>query len=87
MTKVHGKRYAYKFDFHGLMLACQAQAGVTLESTGPRRGPSLAAGNCHQYHSHLLSSGPTSSLHSQALPTQPSPPHYCWPCRFSSPTT
>ncbi|KAG8239380.1 hypothetical protein J437_LFUL015654 [Ladona fulva] len=26
MTKVHGKRYAYKFDFHGLMQACQAQA-------------------------------------------------------------
>ncbi|KAG8321758.1 hypothetical protein J6590_040013 [Homalodisca vitripennis] len=25
MTKVHGKRYAYKFDFHGLMAACQAQ--------------------------------------------------------------
>lgn len=22
MTKVHGKRYAYKFDFHGLMTAC-----------------------------------------------------------------
>ncbi|KAJ8939516.1 hypothetical protein NQ318_022234 [Aromia moschata] len=26
MSKVHGKRYAYKFDFHGLMAACQAQA-------------------------------------------------------------
>ncbi|CAA9998672.1 unnamed protein product [Nesidiocoris tenuis] len=26
MKKVHGKRYAYKFDFHGLMAACQAQA-------------------------------------------------------------
>ncbi|XP_036342436.1 DNA-binding protein D-ETS-6-like [Rhagoletis pomonella] len=25
MTKVHGKRYAYKFDFRGLMAACQAQ--------------------------------------------------------------
>ncbi|XP_043472270.1 DNA-binding protein D-ETS-6-like [Leptopilina heterotoma] len=84
MTKVHGKRYAYKFDFHGLMLACQAQAGVTLESTGTRRGPSSAS-NCHQYHSHLLSSGPTSQ-HSQALPSQPPPPHYCWPYRFSSPT-
>ncbi|XP_008480661.1 protein FEV-like, partial [Diaphorina citri] len=24
MTKVHGKRYAYRFDFQGLMLACQA---------------------------------------------------------------
>ncbi|RZF39626.1 hypothetical protein LSTR_LSTR001147 [Laodelphax striatellus] len=26
MTKVHGKRYAYKFDFRGLMAACQAQS-------------------------------------------------------------
>ena len=25
MTKVHGKRYAYKFDFHALMQACQSQ--------------------------------------------------------------
>ena len=25
MTKVHGKRYAYKFDFHALMQACQTQ--------------------------------------------------------------
>ena len=27
MTKVHGKRYAYKFDFHALMQACQTQVG------------------------------------------------------------
>ncbi|XP_035690391.1 Friend leukemia integration 1 transcription factor-like isoform X1 [Branchiostoma floridae] len=27
MTKVHGKRYAYKFDFHGLAQAAQAAAG------------------------------------------------------------
>lgn len=33
MTKVHGKRYAYKFDFHGLMAACQAQAQGTDPTT------------------------------------------------------
>lgn len=33
MTKVHGKRYAYKFDFHGLMDACRAQAQLG-EPTG-----------------------------------------------------
>ncbi|XP_058977351.1 DNA-binding protein D-ETS-6 isoform X2 [Musca domestica] len=34
MTKVHGKRYAYKFDFHGLMIACQSQAqGCDASST------------------------------------------------------
>uniref|UniRef100_A0A8D0EHG4 ETS domain-containing protein n=1 Tax=Strix occidentalis caurina TaxID=311401 RepID=A0A8D0EHG4_STROC len=26
MTKVHGKRYAYKFDFHGLAQVCQPAA-------------------------------------------------------------
>ena len=26
MTKVHGKRYAYKFDYHALMQACQTQS-------------------------------------------------------------
>ncbi|XP_001844046.2 DNA-binding protein D-ETS-6 [Culex quinquefasciatus] len=33
MTKVHGKRYAYKFDFHGLMDACRTQAQLA-EPTG-----------------------------------------------------
>ncbi|XP_050299247.1 Friend leukemia integration 1 transcription factor-like isoform X2 [Anthonomus grandis grandis] len=28
MSKIHGKRYAYKFDFHGLMMACQSQVQV-----------------------------------------------------------
>ncbi|XP_011310389.1 DNA-binding protein D-ETS-6-like [Fopius arisanus] len=46
MTKVHGKRYAYKFDFHGLMLACQAQAGITIESSTGLRG------SCTSHH-HL----------------------------------
>uniref|UniRef100_A0A669PG69 ETS domain-containing protein n=1 Tax=Phasianus colchicus TaxID=9054 RepID=A0A669PG69_PHACC len=27
MTKVHGKRYAYKFDFHGLAQVCQPVLG------------------------------------------------------------
>lgn len=81
MTKVHGKRYAYKFDFHGLMMACQTQAGVTLEPTGSGRG--AGSSNCHQHHSHhLFPNGPTS--HSQPPPP---PPHYCWPYhRFSSPS-
>ncbi|XP_066591455.1 DNA-binding protein D-ETS-6-like [Prorops nasuta] len=66
MTKVHGKRYAYKFDFHGLMMACQAQAGVTLDpSTSTSRGSVSGGGgggggggcsgngsNCHPHHSH-----------------------------------
>ncbi|XP_053692519.1 LOW QUALITY PROTEIN: DNA-binding protein D-ETS-6 [Sabethes cyaneus] len=40
MTKVHGKRYAYKFDFHGLMAACQAQAQLNEPSTSGMISPS-----------------------------------------------
>ncbi|XP_060872438.1 DNA-binding protein D-ETS-6-like [Metopolophium dirhodum] len=43
MTKVHGKRYAYKFDFHGLMTAChQSQPQMPAAQSGPQvaAGPS-----------------------------------------------
>ncbi|XP_040576736.1 transcriptional regulator ERG homolog [Lepeophtheirus salmonis] len=33
MTKVHGKRYAYKFDFHSLMQACHNQGHETAASS------------------------------------------------------
>ena len=29
LTKIPGKRYAYKFDFHALTLACRAQQSPT----------------------------------------------------------
>ncbi|XP_043525208.1 DNA-binding protein D-ETS-6-like isoform X1 [Frieseomelitta varia] len=91
MTKVHGKRYAYKFDFHGLMMACQTQAGVTLEGSPANRG---TGANCHPHHSHhthhLYPTGPSSSQHPSAPPPPPPPPpppHYCWPYhRYSPPT-
>lgn len=37
MSKVAGKRYAYRFDFHGLMAACQqqAQSSATSAVTDP----------------------------------------------------
>lgn len=84
MTKVHGKRYAYKFDFHGLMMACQTQAGITLEMS-----PSSRGANCHSHHSHhLYPTGPSSSSVS-APPPPPAPPphpsHYCWPYHRYSP--
>ncbi|XP_053995377.1 transcriptional regulator ERG homolog [Hylaeus anthracinus] len=72
MTKVHGKRYAYKFDFHGLMMACQAQAGVTLETSPSSRAPPGSQ------HPTVTPQGP---------PPPPPPPHYCWPYhRYSPPT-
>lgn len=44
MTKVHGKRYAYKFDFHGLMTAChQSQPQMPpSQPQAPVAGPSSA---------------------------------------------
>lgn len=89
MTKVHGKRYAYKFDFHGLMMACQTQAGITLEMSPSSRG---TGANCHPHHSHhnhhLYPTGPSSSSVS-APPPPPAPPphpsHYCWPYHRYSP--
>lgn len=44
MTKVHGKRYAYKFDFHGLMAACHSQA----------QGCDASNSMIPKYHPHLL---------------------------------
>uniref|UniRef100_A0AC34Q2C4 ETS domain-containing protein n=1 Tax=Panagrolaimus sp. JU765 TaxID=591449 RepID=A0AC34Q2C4_9BILA len=35
MTKVHGKRYAYKFDFQGLAQACQTTASSSSSCTTP----------------------------------------------------
>ncbi|KAL0267067.1 UNVERIFIED_CONTAM: hypothetical protein PYX00_009434 [Menopon gallinae] len=49
MTKVHGKRYAYKFDFHGLMLACQAQA------QGTSGDPTMTYAKYHTHQAELSS--------------------------------
>ncbi|XP_053675337.1 DNA-binding protein D-ETS-6-like [Anopheles nili] len=57
MTKVQGKRYTYKFDFHGLMAACQAQAQLT--DTG---GSASLLSGCGSYGSSPGSS--TSSMKS-----------------------
>ncbi|XP_014610225.1 PREDICTED: DNA-binding protein D-ETS-6-like [Polistes canadensis] len=94
MTKVHGKRYAYKFDFHGLMIACQAQAGISMEPPVSSRG---TGPNCHPHHTHhahhLYSTGSTTGTQHHSipppppLPPPPPPPHYCWPYhRYSPPT-
>ncbi|XP_035908820.1 ETS domain-containing transcription factor ets-5-like isoform X2 [Anopheles stephensi] len=65
MTKVQGKRYTYKFDFHGLMAACQAQAQLT--DTGTSSANILSA--CSSYGSSPAST--TSS--SMKSPTNASP--------------
>uniref|UniRef100_A0A182T5W5 ETS domain-containing protein n=1 Tax=Anopheles maculatus TaxID=74869 RepID=A0A182T5W5_9DIPT len=64
MTKVQGKRYTYKFDFHGLMAACQAQAQLT--DTGTSSASILSA--CGSY-----GSSPASTTSSMKSPTSSSP--------------
>lgn len=65
MTKVHGKRYAYKFDFHGLMAACQQQA----QGTDPTASMISAAN--YKYH-HSLSCDLTGQTQATSA-HQPSP--------------
>lgn len=62
MTKVHGKRYAYKFDFQGLMLACQQQA-----QGGDPTASMLSAAN---YNRHSISGD--LSVSTQAMYSVPS---------------
>ncbi|KAG5887750.1 hypothetical protein JTB14_016102 [Gonioctena quinquepunctata] len=63
MSKVHGKRYAYKFDFHGLMAACQAQA----------QGQGDVMSTYHKYQPHQSELGaalyPTSHSNNPRLPS------------------
>lgn len=66
MTKVHGKRYAYKFDFHGLMLACQAQA------QGTSADPTMTYA---KYHTHQTELGTALYPSAPKIPSIPSIPH------------
>ncbi|XP_036145242.1 ETS domain-containing transcription factor ets-5 isoform X1 [Monomorium pharaonis] len=101
MTKVHGKRYVYKFDFHGLRMACQSQAGIMLEASTSSRMTTNA--NCHPHHQaprthrlypvgatqHSIPSSlqsETSSSNSQQQPPPPLPPPHYWQYRYSPST-
>lgn len=58
MTKVHGKRYAYKFDFHGLMMACQAQTAAGGAGPVQNGTPGMAPGFSLPMHdSHFTGLG------------------------------
>lgn len=58
MTKVHGKRYAYKFDFHGLMTACH-QSQPHMPSPLPPPPPPSSPG---QPQSAVPAAGPSPSV-------------------------
>ncbi|KAI4462747.1 ets [Holotrichia oblita] len=88
MSKVHGKRYAYKFDFHGLMAACQAQAQgqgdvPTYHKYQPHQSELGAAlyPTTHGTTSKLPAILPSTTQHAQASLFPP--PSY-WPYSASS---
>jgi ETS-type family, other len=68
MTKVHGKRYAYRFDFNGLMAACQAQAQGT-DPTNSMISATYTKYHHAQPHSSLVQSDPYPSVYNATLPT------------------
>ncbi|XP_050508900.1 ETS domain-containing transcription factor ets-5-like [Diabrotica virgifera virgifera] len=84
MSKVHGKRYAYKFDFQGLMAACQAQAQgqgdvlPTYQKYQPHQSELGAAlyPTGHAVNHRLPNILPGSTQHSQ---TALFPPPTYWP--------
>lgn len=68
MTKVHGKRYAYKFDFHGLMAACQAQAqGCDATSSMSMLGTFNVPHHQHHPHPHPYAAQHHSLHHSSGI--------------------
>ncbi|KAH8273670.1 hypothetical protein KR018_007994 [Drosophila ironensis] len=100
MTKVHGKRYAYKFDFHGLMAACQAQAQGGDPSTGMLGSYTPHGGGAMQlarhpppppplHHHHLQHHSPHQShQHSHSHPHhQLAQPHFLHPHHTSPAST
>ncbi|XP_065356518.1 DNA-binding protein D-ETS-6-like [Calliphora vicina] len=97
MTKVHGKRYAYKFDFHGLMAACQAQAQgcdptTSMGMLNPYKVPPHHHAHHHQHHHyatqhhnlhHSHHHHPSATLHSEHI----SPSSSASSLSFLSPST
>ncbi|XP_030238534.1 DNA-binding protein D-ETS-6 isoform X2 [Drosophila navojoa] len=68
MTKVHGKRYAYKFDFHGLMAACQAQAQGCDPASSMISSYKHHHHHHHHSHPHAAAGGGPHALPAQHLP-------------------
>lgn len=76
MTKVHGKRYAYKFDFHGLMAACQAQAQgcdptTSMGMLNPYKVPPHHHAHHHQHHHYATQHHSLHHSHHHHHPTGP----------------
>jgi len=73
MTKVHGKRYAYKFDFVGLAQAMQPIPNVATDSYAKYQSDLFGYHNHHHHHHHrqtkfnLMTGHPTLNPPSSSL--------------------
>ena len=75
MTKVHGKRYAYKFDFAGLAQSMQPTDPSTAAAVGYKyAADTLLMPAYHRYHHHHHSTAAGSLMSMKAHPISPSPP-------------
>lgn len=71
MTKVHGKRYAYKFDFPGLMAACQSQNQASSAATDSYKYQQQATELGELYQSSIQGSSTSSPVPTTLFPTPP----------------
>ena len=82
MTKVHGKRYAYKFDFHGLAQACQPNPNEGTSSAAYKYQSELllspSAYHASKLNSYLAGAAVRSQVHSQAHGSLFSPASAYW---------
>lgn len=60
MTKVHGKRYAYKFDFHGIAQALQPHPTESTMYKYPTELPYMPSYHAHQQKVNFVSPHPSS---------------------------
>ncbi|XP_056622028.1 Friend leukemia integration 1 transcription factor isoform X7 [Triplophysa dalaica] len=60
MTKVHGKRYAYKFDFHGIAQALQPHPTESTMYKYPTELPYVPSYHAHQQKVNFVSPHPAS---------------------------
>ncbi|XP_067366533.1 fli-1 proto-oncogene, ETS transcription factor-related sequence isoform X4 [Channa argus] len=74
MTKVHGKRYAYKFDFHGISQAHQNHTADTIKYQNEM--PYVQPYHSHQPKMNFMSSHPASMPVSPGNFFQPPSPYW-----------
>ncbi|KAI1903356.1 hypothetical protein AGOR_G00026350 [Albula goreensis] len=79
MTKVHGKRYAYKFDFHGIAQALQPHPTDSSVFKYPSDLAYVPPYHAHQQKVNFVPSHPTSMPVSSSGFFGPTPPYWSSP--------